>query len=315
MLKQTPGAVIQRATMLLVGVVGLMGLVLIFLGSKPSASPNFFVISWNQPTPEWEKQIHLSAIRAGCSDQPESCLRLAKSIGHGGKKVFLSMLLKAPTATTYGVEYGQNSKGDKSLIGIGLDDFVGQYERLYLKGTQDPSSTLDSLIDGIKSNPNLGFGLTIYEDDLGSPYLSDQRFPPAARGKVDYVHFYIHYRVDTPKTADYVNQVKTIFPNAKVILGVYPYDRISYLPCAKGGSVACTPQQELDYVRQGIDIDLQLAKDGTAAGIEFYPGIFGSEGSWKGWDDNRNCPGRKDECVQNTQKMHQVIGEEFRKNL
>lgn len=305
----------RPVTTAVISVLVLMGAVLLLQDTKSHASSNFLVISWNQPTSEWEKQLHVSAIRSGCSDQPQTCLREAKSIGHGGKKVFLSMLMKAPTATAYGVEYGQASRGDKSLVAVGLDDFVGQYERLYLNGTQDPASVLNSLIDGIKSNPNLGFGLTIYEDDLTSPYLSDERFPAASRAMVDYVHFYIHYRVDTPKTADYVNQVKTVFPNAKVILGVYPYDRISYLPCTKGGSVACTPQEELDYVRQGIDIDLELAKNGTAAGIEFYPGIFGHESDWKGWDGGRICPGRKDECVANTQKMHQVVAEEFRKNL
>jgi hypothetical protein len=306
---------VRRGTALLIASVATVGIILTLSNTKSHASANFLVISWNQPTPEWEKQLHLSAIRSGCSDQPQSCLREAKSIARSGKKVFLSMLLKAPTATTYGVEYGQDSKNDKALLAVGLDDFVGQYERLYLNGTQDPASTLNSLIDGIKSNPNLGFGLTIYEDDLASPYLSDQRFPAAIRGKVDYIHFYIHYRVDTPKTGDYVNQVKTIFPNAKVILGVYPYDRISYLPCAKGGSVPCTPQQEMDYVRQGMDIDLDLAKSGAAAGIEFYPGVFGKESSWTGWDGSRICPGRKDECVENTQKMHQIVAEEFRKNF
>lgn len=305
----------EDADVTVIGMLGFMGGVFALQGTRSSAATNFMIISWHQPAPEWDKQLHVSVIRAGCSDQPQSCLRLAKSIGHGGKKVFLSMLLKAPTATAYGVEYGQASRGDKSLLGIGLDDFVGQYERLHLNGTPDPAGTLNSLIDGIKSNPNLGFGLTIYEDDLASPYLADQDFPAASRAKVDYVHFYIHYRVDTPKTADYVNQIKTIFPNAKIILGVYPYDRISYLPCAKGASVPCTPEQELDYVRQGLDIDLDLAKNGTAVGIEFYPGIFGNESDWKGWDGSRICPGRKDECVANTEKMHQVVLQEFQKNL
>lgn len=313
--KRNSSMAVRHAIIVLVAAVGLLGAALILQGTKSSASANFLVVSWNQPTPEWEKQLHVSAIRSGCSDQPQSCLRYVKPLLRNGKKVFISTLLKAPTAAAYGVEYGQASRSDKSLLEVGLDDFVGQYERLYLNGTQDPASTLNALIDGVKSNPNLGFGLTIYEDDLTSPYLADQRFPAATRAKVDYVHFYIHYRVDTPKTAVYVDQVKTVFPNAKVILGVYAYDRISYLPCAKGASVPCTPRQELDYVRQGLDIDLDLAKKGAATGIEFYPGIFGNEANWKGWDGGRICPGRKDECVANTQKMHEVVAEAFRKNF
>ena len=315
MANQSSSIAVRRGISALVGFIGLVGIILILQGTKSHASSNFLVISWNQPTHDWDQQLHLSAIRTGCSDQPQTCLREAKSISKSGVKVFLSTLLKPDTATQYGVEYGQTSKGDHALVEVGLDDFVGQYERLYLNGTQDPASTLNSMIDGVKSNPNLGFGLTIYEDDLTSPYLADQRFPAATRAKIDYIHFYIHYRVDTPKTADYVKELKTVFPNAKVILGVYPYDRISYLPCAKGGSVPCTPEQELDSVRQSVDIALELAKNGTAAGIEFYPGIFGRESDWKGWDGGRNCPGRRDQCVANTQKMHAVVAEEFRKNL
>jgi hypothetical protein len=125
------------------------------------------------------------------------------------------------------------------------------------------------------------------------------------------VHLYMHYRADTPNTPQYVQQAKRIFPNAKVILGVYAYDRISYLPCTKGGQ-PCTPQEEQNYLRQGLDADLQLVNSGEADGIEFWPGSFGRVETWKGWDEPRICPGRKQRCVQNTQQMLQIVAEEFK---
>jgi hypothetical protein len=273
------------------------------------ASSRFLIISWGDDTPEWTQKLHVSAVRDGCSSSPTTCINEVKP--KHGEKLFLSILLKTAIPGSYGAQYGVLSRRDPSLVEIGADDFVNQYEKLSAAGP-DPTPGLVSLIDGIKAgNPNLGFGLTVYEDELQSPYLSDAKFPLAERAKVDYVHFFIHYRIDTPKTPDYIQQVKTIFPNAKVILGVYAYDRISYLPCSKGGSDPCTPQQELDYLRQGLDLDLGLVKDGTAAGIEFWPGSFGKEDAWKGWDEPRICPGRKSDCIQNTQRMRQVVAQEF----
>jgi hypothetical protein len=279
-----------------------------FVIRRVHALPRGLVITWGENTPEWNRKLDVSAIREGCSGTPTSCIEEIKS--QKGKKVFLSILLKTAIPGNYGPQYGLLAREASSLVSIGADDFVGQYQKLFLAGFQNPPVALTSLIDGIKSG-SVGFGLTIYEDDLRSPYLGDEDFPPATRAKVDYVHLYIHYRADTPNTAQYVQQAKAIFPNAKVILGVYAYDRISYLPCAKGGQ-PCTAQQEQDYLRQGLDADLQLVKNGDAAGIEFWPGSFGKIDEWKGWDEARICPGRKAECVQNTHEMQQIVAEEFK---
>jgi hypothetical protein len=238
---------------------------------RVNASPRWLVITWGENTPEWNRKLDVSVIREGCSGTPTSCINEIKS--QKGKKIFLSILLKTAIPGNYGPQYGLLAREAPSLVSIGADDFVGQYEKLFLAGFQNPPVALTSLVDGIKSG-NVGFGITIYEDDLRSPYLSDPDFPAATRAEVDYVHLFIHYRADTPNTSEYVREAKTIFPNAKVILGVYAYDRISYLPCAKGGQ-PCTPQQEQDYLRQGLDSDLQLVKNGDAAGIEFWPGSFG----------------------------------------
>jgi hypothetical protein len=190
----------------------------------------------------------------------------------GGVEVAFSILLKTAIPGAYGAPYGLLARQNHSLVEIGADDFVGQYEKQFLGGAQDPTSGLTSLIDGIKAaDPNLGFGLTIYEDELQSPYLADPKFPAAERAKVDYVHFFMHYRTDTPNVASYLPQVREVFPNAKVILGVYAYDRISYLPCSKGGQ-PCTTQQEANFLRQGMEADLKLVKDRSAAGKRNGPG-------------------------------------------
>lgn len=270
----------------------------------------WMVITWGENTPEWNHKLGVTAIREGCSGTPTACINQVKS--QNDRRIFLSILLKTAIPGNYGAQYGLLARQVPSLLAIGADDFVGQYEKLFLGGFQDPPSALRSLINGIKAaDPDLGFGLTVYEDDLQSPYLSDPKFSSADRAKVDYVHLFMHYRTDTPNTPKYVEEAKSVFPNAKIILGVYAYDRISYLPCAKGGP-PCTAQQERDYLRQGLDADFRLLEDGDASGIEFWPGSFGRIGEWKGWDESRICPGRKSECVQNTEQMEQIVAQEFK---
>jgi hypothetical protein len=301
------GVMCGRRVIVCAGIVA--ALVFGFSVVRGHASPRWLVITWGENTGEWNRKLGVNAIREGCSGTPTDCINEVKS--QKRKKIFLSILLKTAIPGNYGAQYGLLARQAPSLVSIGADDFVGQYERLFLNGFSDPPSALNSLIAGIKGGDrNMGFGLTIYEDDLQSPYLSDTKFPADARARVDYVHLYMHYRVDTPNTAEYVEEARKIFPNAKVILGVYAYDRISYLPCAKGGQ-PCTAQQEQDYLRQGLGADFRLLQSGDAAGIEFWPGSFGKIADWKGWDEARICPGRRAECVENTEQMRKIVAQEF----
>ena len=102
------------------------------------ASPRPLVMTWGNDTPEWSQKLHVSAIRIGCSDRPASCMREIKS--EHGEKVFLSILLKTAIPGNYGAQYGMLAKESHSLVSIGADDFVNQYEKLFLSGVQDPAA-------------------------------------------------------------------------------------------------------------------------------------------------------------------------------
>jgi hypothetical protein len=298
----------------------LAAFIISFLGSLPAArataargeAGQLRIMSWGQPDPEWQRTLHISGLRQGCSSAPESCVRSISSV-KPGTEVFLSILLK-PETVTYGEQYSALSLRTPSLVEIGLDDFVSQYSKL--GGTDNATAVLNSFIDGIKSqNRNLKFGATIYENDLGTEYLSDRDLPPAVRAKFDTIHFYIHYRGDTPKYAEYIPQLKALFPRAQIIGSVYAYDRISYLPCAPKGQ-PCTPEQEMGYFNQSLDITGNLLRDGTITWLEIFPGLFGHEGSWPNWkSDSRLCSGRIPECVANTQKMDAALAAKIKQLL
>jgi hypothetical protein len=71
----------------------------------------------------------------------------------------------------------------------------------------------------------------------------------------------------------------------------------------------------MGYLGRGIDADIALLKAGGVSGLEFYPASFGAESDWKGWNYPRICPGRKQECIENTRKVRQMVAEKFASEL
>jgi hypothetical protein len=157
------------------------------------------------------------------------------------------------------------------------------------------------------------FGVTIYQDQLITGEFDKLQLSEAARQGIDIVHLFPHYRKERKSVTDYVAEAKRVFPNAKVILGVYAYDRREYLPCAAGTHVACSSQEEVNLFDQVFREDLKIADSGAVAGIEFFPGSFGGEDSWKGWEAARACKqGERAVCVQNTVAMREKVREDMK---
>lgn len=159
---------------------------------------------------------------------------------------------------------------------------------------------MNQIIDNTKSsNPKLKFGLTIYETEIAS-LLANPKFTPEIRRRIDIVHLYIIDRANGPNFESYLKQVNEGFPNAKVIAGAYPYDRIDYERCHN-----CSPVEARDLQKRTLRVEVQLIRAGSLAGIEFYPGFFGLEDRWPGWDSPRNCaPERRQQCIDETKTMH-----------
>jgi len=88
------------------------------------------IITWGENSPEWNRILHLGALRVGCSDPPASCADYAQKAAksQGVSKVFLAILLKPDQTPAYAREYSQLSIKDSALYEVGFDDFVGQCE-------------------------------------------------------------------------------------------------------------------------------------------------------------------------------------------
>ena len=278
----------------------------------PARAQSKFIITWGGNTPEWNQKLHVNAIRIGCSDQPPSCMRAVQTIANEQHvdKIFLALRLSSSIANE-GREYSALSKSTPSLYSVGFDDFLGQMQKLDEPG-QEISGMLTAFIDGLKSeNQNLRFGVTLYEDQLTAPLLTSAAMA-TVRNRTDFVHLFVHYRIDGPDFASYVSQAKAIFPNAQIIAGSYPVDRIDYLPCRKNSHIPCTGSQEISLFEKNFDVQLKLLQDGAVAGIEFYPGDFGEISKAGLWRDPRSCrPGRLPQCIATSQEMEKYVGEKL----
>ena len=195
---------------------------------------------------------------------------------------------------------------------MGVDDFISLYRKLS-SNSSDPQAVVQSTIDNLKSvNSNLKFGISLYEDELESPFIQDSKLPAAIRAKFDYIHLYPHFRNNGANYVEYVRAAKRQFPNARIIAGAYAYDRRNYLSCSQNGKSACSVDQELALFKTTIAIENGLLKDGAVDAIEFYPGNFGHEEQWKGWQNSRTClPGDQEACIKTTKQLHEIAIEEL----
>jgi len=236
-----------------------------------------------------------------------------------GEKYIDSMVKKSPW-------FSQASSLAPSIYEVSMDDFVSNVRRTlgpsFANAPQPDIDILRGKLDTISSqihssNPNLKFGLTIYEDDLFLDSESDlvsqaidrNLFSQNFCNQVNIIHLYIHYRANSDRFQEAVNLAKTYFPNAQIIAGSYAYDRIDYINCdmANAGVVdpskKCTETQEKEYFTNAITSMAALLGQGQISGIEFWPAFFGTEEQI--WLDNNGDCENKTRCVSNTKLMRQ----------
>jgi Abnormal spindle-like microcephaly-assoc'd, ASPM-SPD-2-Hydin len=285
----------------------LMGFIIPQLSAQAQTLPP--ILTWWHNTPDYNAILGLTTMRLGCSSTPDYCFTEMEQVvsSQDIQRIYLSIGMDPATSANYAAQFSQWSLTHPFLYDVGFDDLVDRMWHVQNDfGIAQPGTVVTDTINATKSaNPNLKFSATMYEEQLGSPFLADSNLPPSTRANFDYIHLYIHYRQDGPNYASYVQQTKAIFPNAKIIAGAYAYDRIDYLPCSPGG-IPCTAQQEQDLFQQLLLIQLNELKQGIVDQIEFFPGYFGLEAQWPYWSEARRCqPTRLPACIANTIAMRQ----------
>lgn len=278
------------------------------------ANEHFLIITWGGNSPDWNRTLHLSGVRIGCSGAPASCIQQVDQMVGSQRvsSVFLAILLNPANVAANSSTFGNLVLSHPGLVEVGFDDFVSQCEKTHLD-PRELSSLLQTVASNLKSRSSkLQFGVTIYQDQLFSGAFDRLRLSDGVRQSIDVVHLFPHYRKERKSVTEYIAEAKRVFPNAKVILGVYAYDRREYVPCSADNSTPCSIDEEINLFDQILREDLRVAGSGRAAGIEFFPGNFGAEDTWNGWNNVRAC--KQDEraaCVQNTVTMRTKVREEL----
>ncbi|MFA5025622.1 MAG: dockerin type I repeat-containing protein [Candidatus Shapirobacteria bacterium] len=248
-------------------------------------------------TDQWEKDLNLHDIRVACSGDPTRCLenRLNPTTGTIRKydRIFLGITREKSKAADYALQYSELSKKYPKLYEISFDDFY----TFWIGELGEDNIELKKIIDNTKKiNPNLKFGMTLYQDQLS---LLDN-ITLTNRRKVDYIHLFLHDR-KTNIEGD-VQQVKILFPNAKIIAGSYAFDFKS--PCTEAVSdhEPCRDSDELTYFKESLERQTTLMKNCKIEAIEFWPAYFGNENQI----DFTACLAKgntSDQCITNTKKM------------
>ncbi len=256
------------------------------------------------------QRLHVGELRLSCSSNSDRCLGGVRyhTRKAGVDKLFLAMVAPPERIVADALHYSRASNVDRRLIGIGIDDFVRTY-RQWRASRDLPSDLLRRVLEATKRyNPELKFGITVYEDELQSDVLHS--IPAELRAGIDRVSLFLHYRGNGGTYGAYVSRVRKLFPNARVFGGVYAYDRMDYLPCFQGGRLHCSREQEIKLFEQTIARQARMVKDGRLAGLELYPGYFGAEEAWRGWGRARICKeDRKANCLANTVSFRDTAAE------
>jgi hypothetical protein len=266
------------------------------------------LVTWSGNTIESNDRLGVTLMRAGCELPPIDCIRRIRSVATTQRVSRWSIALKRP-AGQIGNDarlLSELSLQEPLLVQVDLDDFVRTMKSWHLTTAGRANGLLEDVARNIKlRNRRLQFGITLYEDEIGSPIIV--LIPETTRGLVDRVSLYLHYRRNAEGVAEYVARVRQLFPNAAIWAGSYAYDRIDYLPCEQGGTRPCTDAEEIDLYLLSLESQLRLLKGGAVSGLEFYPGFFGIEDKWPGWSNRRICrPDRIEACIRNTRRMREL---------
>lgn len=297
-------AVLRALVVLLLGLPAAIGCA---STAAPAGAQRGTIAAWAENTPQGLAEMGVTQVRTGCGAPPETCVQrvaaLERSEGIG--KVAITLALPRPDpgqVLDYAARYAQLSARTPGLVEIGIDDYYH-----FMRRNTPPDFT--AVVETARSaGPPLLFGVTLYEDELDSVAQSPALFPPELLARIDRVYLYLHYRANGPDYARYVTRARALFPNAQIFGGVYAYDRIDYIACAEGpDKTPCTRDQEIGLFREALTGQIALMRSGTLDGLEFYPGQFGREERWNGWNEERICrPDRRAECIENTQEMRRI---------
>lgn len=265
----------------MVSLTVLLSILIFSVNSFSDTTNNNQIIVWGiNNTNQTRNSIGLNALRLGNSGSVEGfeqyLIANATEINKYNS-IYIAFGQNRTFIEERAIQYSNLSLEYPKIIEIGIDDFLSWWENPVMGGLNQ--TLLNNTISNAKSiNPNLKFGITLYEDNLDSTNLIDPVLSTEIRNRIDKIHLFIHFRGNSPRYPEYVDRAKALFPNAEIIAGSYAYDRINYIQCYETAiNNSCTEEEELIFFMESIRIQSQMLNTSQIQGIEFYPDWFGYE--------------------------------------
>jgi hypothetical protein len=299
-------------------------------GNVSESSPSTNIYTWNDNTPAWNRKLHVSGYRIGCSSGSQGitdCLGKVQhelDEGQDVRRISIAILNsgEAPSqALADALFASQVSLSKPFLAEVSFDDFGDYYHQLFARRGFSPQSWLEKMIGNIKAkNPALRIGITVYTKQLHSDYayFKPTDLPSKVAASIDTVYLYPSYQDEAKPSwyPAYVRQTKALFPNAEIVGGSPAYDHVDWGFCSDFGKRRYTPAQEIKLLEELIGIQARLVKEGGLSGIEFYPGHFGKESEWGGWKSHCVChANRVQQCIEDTRTMREYAEKTLQSTL
>jgi hypothetical protein len=276
---------------------------LLVSGSQANAQAPEIIV-YGQNAPAWNQKLGVTATRSSCNAPVDTCMTSMAALMNGQhtSRFYLNLYDDAKIVER-AAELSRRSLQEPRLVELAVDDFADHWNGWCRAQGPACGAFLRRIIESTKArNRALRFGVTLYEDQLEG-LLAHPSFTQDLRDRIDNVHLYFHARENGPRFEKYLARIKQAFPNARVIGGSYPYDRLDYEKCAV--PAVCVPVEQRELQKETLRLEVGLLRKGLISAIEFYPGHFGWEDRLPAWNDPKACrPSRTAECVENTRVMH-----------
>jgi hypothetical protein len=269
---------------------------------QATLAAEFSIMAWGAQATDLASP-YVNELRHACYIEPTLCVQRSSQ---NAKIQLTSLSFAQPEKIQENIEkavaFSEISKSQKSLREVSIDDFFSFAKKLKV---ENKSSYIDRLISSSKSkNPDLQFGVTVYENELANIEKDSATFSKEILAKINRVALYLHYRKNGPSFDSYVKRAKSIFPNAKIYGGVYHYDRSDYIRCDQRAPGKCSPEEEINLYVETLQVQTALLKKNEISGLEFYPGFLGREAAWPAWSKGKSCSTKRiSQCIGNSQKM------------
>ena len=102
--------------------------------ARAQSAPPGNITTWSVQvnTPDWNKNLGVTATRQGCSSSPTNCVNLVRKVSQASNvRATLAVPLNTTNTADNALQFSQMSLNAPFLVEVGIDDFVSRCRALF----------------------------------------------------------------------------------------------------------------------------------------------------------------------------------------